>query len=486
MLAWEQTTDSSPECHPQKALGFDADFSPDHERDRLRALACTVFSQGFVGAKTAPELAFWKLLLPQLTRSIPSVKEAAAAFGASYEHQTLKRHCAVSKLTVARQIAVTVRKLQDDIVRLPFGPLPVLVACVLLACAETIQHRNSDALLHMRGAFAAMSIRESTTPGRDVLQDDDTSYIFQKLDLQVATYALGTGPVLPSLGLERTAVFENVSFTTHTADRALFQALHSCYGFTPRAAKYKYRPYSVDRESLVDEQGHHIANLTAWMSRYRRSCRNIDHRPSDPDQVHGLVLQAQCLSALIYVSNILDPYEAAYDKYAPRFQQIVRCVEDALDANSDEVKLPRFNPEMGVIQPLFFTAIKYRDSGWRARAIALMQKCGQEGPWCSYVETAAAEAVVRAEEGACLASLTKSSGEISRACGLVPSDILEKDRVAGCGIFDFLEGKDGSKKVVIQLGKCRDMESLLACSDPDAEDGEHWPLWHETCDLFLP
>ncbi len=475
---------------PGKGINLYAAGERDHEKDRLQALACTVLANGFVGTKTAPEAAFWRCLLPQLTWSIASVREAASAFGASYEHQVLRRQCRVSKLTVLKQISRTVRKLQEEIVRLPYGPLPVLVACILLASAETIQHRNTDALLHLRGAYAAMSAMQDLRSGCDVepgFQDDNTSYILRKLDLQVTTYAQGMAPELPLSNVNNPMCAANDAFTMNAADRLLFRTLHLCYSFTPQASLYKYKQHDPKRESLIAEQGGHIANLTTWMSWYQEGYQSLGKPVSDSDRLRGLVLQAHCLSALIYVSTKLDPYEMAYDKYAHRFQQIVQLVEETLGANKHDTYLPMFSPEMGVIQPLFFTAMKYREPRWRSKAISLLRTCGREGPWCSYVEAAVAEAVVRAEEGVHSTSLRTSTDIAGLSHDIAVQAIPEKDRIAGCSLLDIIEGANGSKKAVIQLARCKDMEYLLErSSDPSPpDDSAHWLMWHEEVDLVF-
>ncbi|OAL23437.1 hypothetical protein AYO22_06487 [Fonsecaea multimorphosa] len=368
----------SPDC---VSLSRPTQLGANPELDRLRLLACAVFSQGRPGARTEAETAFWTHLVPQLALSIPSVREAAAAFAASYEQQVLKRYCGAARFKALKQIMAAIAKIRQDVLRLPHGPLPVLVACILLACAETIQHRHTDALLHLRGAFSVMNSREwlaARSANSKALLEDDLSCLFGKLDLQVITYALANPPelqfpVAPGIDADVT------TFTPQQADRELFRTLHSCYSFATKASEYKYLPRADSRELLVLEQSRHIAELNRWLSRYRQYSK-MCHDISPLNDLHGLVLQAHCLSALIYVSNILDPFETGYDRYAPQFQQIVECVEQAMSAKAIEADMPTFNAEMGIIQPLFFTAVKYRDSAWRSKAISLLQKCGREGP----------------------------------------------------------------------------------------------------------
>ncbi|OAP62529.1 hypothetical protein AYL99_04734 [Fonsecaea erecta] len=456
------------------------------ELDRLHLLACAVFSQGLPGARTEAESAFWTHLVPQLALSIPSVREAAAAFGASYEHQMLQSNCGAAKLKALKQVTVAMGKIRQDVFLLPHGPLPVLVACILLACAETIQYCYNDALLHLRGAFSIMSSREwldaRSSTGKALLEDD-LSCLFGKLDLQVITYALGNTPELQVPVATPGVDADNTVFTPQRADRELFRTLHSCYSFATRAAHYKYLPRAASRELLVLEQNRHIAELTRWLSSYQQYLK-ASHDISAGNDLHGLLLQAHCLSAHIYMANILEPFEMGYDKYALQFQQLVECVEQAMSANPVEGEMPTFNAEMGVIQPLFFTAVKYRDSTWRWKAISLIRKCGREGPWSGHVESAAAEIVVRAEETAATNAANATSWGTSSAASrsvFLSQDIPEEARVAGHSLLDILEDSSGANWAEIEMSRCRDMHAMLLDEEPQPHVNKHWFLWREMC-----
>ncbi|KIV77669.1 hypothetical protein PV11_09453 [Exophiala sideris] len=464
-----------------RTISYSASLERNQDKSRWQALACTALAEGFVGMRTGPDVAFWTRLIPQLTHSMPCVKEAAAALGASYEHQMLRRRSSASKFSALKQITAAVKRLQDDVVLLPSGPVPVFVACVLLACAETLGHRNTDALLHLRGAFAAMSLGQVPAAKGLIPWNDETSYTFQKFDIQIASYSSGgTPPMWQSDNIEDLQDLKSRPVTIETAEKALIRYLHTCYRFTSQAAEYRYRVKATQRSCLMMEQDRHIANLTSWLSWYRRGCSS-SNLESESDRLKGHVFQAQCLSALIWVSTILNPYETAYDQYAVQFQEIVEHVEQALAVNKGPSSLPIFITGIGMIQPLWLTAINYRHSKWRSKAISLLRRCGREGPWCNYVEAASTEAFVRAEEGAYLASVRRRSQTAEMPFEISPEDLSEKDRMSGCSLLEVLESGDGSKKAVVQLTKCRDMETLLANANPD--DTSNWVIWYETCEL---
>jgi hypothetical protein len=131
------------------------------------------------------------------------------------------------------------------------------------------------------------------------------------------------------------------------------------------------------------------------------------------------MLRAQCLTAQVYASTILCPYETEYDRYASSFQQIVEIAEVVVDAKIESTI--KFRPGLGIIQPLLFTALKYRHSVWRRQAIALLLRADIEGPWQGKVEGAVAQRVMEVEEEA----FDLPGGDIT------PDILPERRRVCG-------------------------------------------------------
>jgi hypothetical protein len=57
-------------------------------------------------------------------------------------------------------------------------------------------------------------------------------------------------------------------------------------------------------------------------------------------------------------------------------------------------------PGPGILQTLFFTAIKYRHSAHRRRAVELLGRTGLEGPWDVKLLVAVASRAIEIEEEA--------------------------------------------------------------------------------------
>jgi hypothetical protein len=460
--------------------------SPASPLDRYVYLACTVLSQGPRRAKSESEIAFWSYAVPQMIHSIPAVQAAAAAFGASYDEHMLRSQAG---LATTRHYYQALRLVQNEVSVLRNGALPCVVACLLMAFTETLQQRSDRGYMHLQGALAVMATRGNSS-SMSPIDDDGLSTLFEKLNLHSATYAT-------SLDVPYAAGSNDSTLVSMSPDRALYRILHVCYRFISTALPYKYAHPTQIPSDLLIEQGRLRGNLQQWLS-----SNQLDPQQtiSDPKNEQLLVLRMQCYTALIYVSNALQPFESAYDDYALEFQEIIasaKAVLDIRDRGKATNSLPLFTPEMGIIQPLFFATLKYRNSFWRKRALSLLRKGGREGPWCGAIEAQILDVVIAAEEN----TLDKLSSNVDESQPSMPStDVPEHQRVHLCLVQDYLDRRYESitldkgagspaRFARVQLCKCRDMESMLSdeTRSPRKDfwaDERYWDTWHKN--VLLP
>ncbi|KAH7250928.1 hypothetical protein BKA59DRAFT_122921 [Fusarium tricinctum] len=450
------------------------------------ALACNVIVSSPRRARTDIEQNLWSHIVPQLAHSIPSVRAAVEAFGSSYNEYVLKVDTPCPGLETTRRYAQALKLVQYDLATLQYGPLPGIIACVFLACAEALQQRLNKSHLHLLGAFSLLlSVADSKALA--TIDIESVSFLFQKLDLHVATYGVCNPPHLPPLSAIKTD-----SIISLPPDRSLYKILHSCYHFTARAHQYKYTNRRLTPPELLIEQGRQIGTMKQWLS------LNTVSSPGNTESDESLlVLRTQCLAALIHASTILEPRETSYDFYGPDFEEIVTTAKALLmskcyQQDSRYDSLPSFIPEMGIIHPLYLTAKKYRNAYWRRKALQLIRKCGREGPWCAETESLVVEAVIEIEEG----SLDKASLGLSRnedATIDSPSNIPEKDRINCSWTVD--PGKeDGDCTAVTRkrytravMFQCMDIDGML--HDKEGQEPRSFPWvdskWWKTCFVSL-
>ncbi|RSL94301.1 hypothetical protein CEP52_012702 [Fusarium oligoseptatum] len=308
---------------------------PNHPWNRYSHLACTVFRQGPRRAKSELEVELWSRTIPQLIHSIPFVRAAAAAFGASYEQHTLRPSGTFSGLESIQQYCQALRLVQLEVSNLRHGTLACTIACLLMAFTEVLQQRSDKAYLHLRGASALMA-GQGNGGSAAVSQDEGMATLFEKLELHTATYVLTRSPDLPSL-------YPATPNSALSPDRELYRILHACYHSTSTARQYKYTHPALIPSNMLIEQGRHIGNLQQWLS-----CHQLDPaRPlADPQNEQLTILRAQCLAGVIYSANILQPYEMAYDKYDEEFKEIIKLAEALFDIQPETMNSPAYSKKV--------------------------------------------------------------------------------------------------------------------------------------------
>ena len=185
------------------------------------------------------------------------------------------------------------------------------------------------------------------------------------------------------------------------------------------------------------------------------------------------MLRAQCLVAIIYVSAISCPYETEYDRHATLFKQIIEAATVVIDTKDQNHV--QFRPDLGIIQPLLFTGVKYRHGAWRRRAIALLARAGEEGPLVGKVEAAVAKRTMQVEE---------ESFAVGNKEGLVPEDVPERKRLCAQILSnDYYEMNNTTHCGRLTMTRCVDVDFLVSGKE-SCEKGKHWNVWEEEIQFY--
>ena len=360
-------------------------------------------------------------LLPQLCYSIPAINSAAIALGAVHQLQTShKPHTPQDETFVHSQYQKALRTMQQEVATQPHGPVPLMLMCFMLGIMEILLQQERNALYHMRAAYQLLQERkqarnltganDSKSTDDEWWQEDDLEVVFRTLDLETCAYAPDNPPDLPVASIPPVLpVMTDLASSRVT----LVQLVHSCYAFTAQVYRYKYHPHSATPDVHI-QQGRLIAHLSSWLERFNLNIvatlsSNTTHSSQITNRSHALTLRVTALSTLIYLSCILSPYETTYDAHAPHFQRIIKDAEEIVSLRTltdDTVTTSfvtqgsnvRFSPGPGIINPLSITAIRYRHPEYRRKAVALLFRAGQEGPWFGRREASVAARVIAIEE----------------------------------------------------------------------------------------
>lgn len=481
----------------------------DLEQIQLSRLACAVLVTDPQRDANGLQSFLWSTYLPQCCYSIPLVSAAASALGACYASTQLKMQSPTQNSVALKHYHKAIRLLRQDLRHINYGPMPLLMACVLLTAVEALNRNLLGALMHLKGVYhvllpstssdSSRSLRDSPVPQIDSLHvgspfdqactaGEDLIDLFRNLDVQTVTYSeryyllsLAPGP----------AQCPSVTFSDlKNGCSILLDLVHSSYHFIASASEHKYR--RTGWSDMTIEQCRHISWLHSWLNCFDRMIRGEgsceESKLSDLELCRALVLKSRCLSTLIHVSTILDAYQTSYDKFAPQFADIIDCARKVLGMNSPtstrskyaDGVLPHFSLCPGIIQPLVLTARNYRHSRLRREALSLLRYAGIEGPWIGAMDAAVARRVIEVEEQAFRNSLAPSSA-VEQSSGeilILPSDIKEQDRICDYTILDETLCGGLVSEVKFSMTRCLGVDSIMA-GEKTADDPSCWSTWEE-------
>jgi len=406
----------------------------------MAQLTLTLFSNDpyQLYSKTSAEFSF--VLLPQLVATRSYVNAAAGTLGAAYDKYFLHQGHGHDHQLITRLYLNALRQVRDELQRPEPEVVPLLMTAMLLAAAESIQHKQKDAVRHLFGAFSIIGLENGicsnsrpTTPaepprrncivqGLNSIQD-----VFCTLDYHISMFAWGRKPRFPRLPVNDQMLYPTCMEHLAAGHHPLQQW---CVHFIAKALEPEWEEQIDFPETLRAQQVYLVAWLKRWLHAYALILDNPTSQPSHAQKSQFTTLKAQTLIMYIAVSNIKPPTQVTYDTYAPEFEEIIRCAEYVLNP-TDSIKqgapsrpLLSYSPVPGIVHPLYFTARKYRDSVSRRRAIYLLRHAGIEGPFQGDFEARIAARLVEIEECRKPFKPVLEPAEVLR-----PSDIPDRNRV---------------------------------------------------------
>jgi hypothetical protein len=163
-----------------------------------------------------------------------------------------------------------------------------------------------------------------------------------------------------------------------------------------------------------------------------------------------------------------------YDRFWGNFGAIVEDAEIVLQHHlSGGQGHFNFSLDLGVIQPLYFTAIKCRELQNRRKAVDLLSRSGREGPFDGKRLAVVAQRAVGLET-----NISRSIGDEGK--GGVSHVVPEKHRLHSAGFESTQFPGMSYVGVPASFSRCRDIEVLLEAESPDEyKEPKHWEIWDE-------
>ncbi|KAL8760984.1 MAG: hypothetical protein Q9184_002854 [Pyrenodesmia sp. 2 TL-2023] len=378
-------------------------------------------------------------LVLQTSHHHDAIKHAAIALGALGETMRINSSCArypgksvfyTRHDFACAQYYKAIKLLQDDIGRRDKDSINfALVSCFLFIVFEFLHGNDQSAVIHLRSGlnilrqqalptpYANSSVPVGSSQQLHPIQAE-ISRIFHILDTQATAWldvrtsnkprskVFIDGPMSNELVPESFISFDEAS-------QDLNDIISRIYSFRAFASKHDFAstreqvPASIyaHREALLDELDLHRSRLSNYLA-----CRKtFAQSPEDPHRITVLRINRKVTTLML--ATYLEPHESTfYAQSQSHFWQVVslaalilrpessatrqRVLENMQPCNAEldskDARTPRqrktFAFFAGLIQPLYFTAIKCPNQDTATKAVELLEmKPWREGSWDSAV-----------------------------------------------------------------------------------------------------
>ncbi|KAI9846320.1 MAG: hypothetical protein M1837_004173 [Sclerophora amabilis] len=378
----------------------------------------------------------WVQTLLQASHSESAVRHAVVALASLHEKiqsadmRTNTDHNIDKDGFALRSYNKSIRHLQKALSTCgPQSTEIALMACVMFICFEVILGNNATAASHLKSGLNILCLRHGDR--RLALshfhhRDNSFEQLFARLDIQASSFS---GELSPQIELCPERELSSIlripdSFSTLDQARDFFCSLMGwAYDYLrSTAGHFKYRPIDLIPSMVIAERNDLEDQLHQWATTFSKFIKDTGNEMQAKSLRGSILLKTLSKTMFIMMSTCLQADETAYDRQDALFAEITSLAESLVDVSETRGRKISFSTELGIIQPLYFTATKCRDPSTRRQAMALLSKSTcREGVWDGLAMGKIAEHVVAVEE----ADLeVRESG-----------DVPERNRVHGVAII---------------------------------------------------
>ncbi|RSL83399.1 hypothetical protein CEP51_004529 [Fusarium floridanum] len=406
----------------------------DWFRYRASVKLCGVFSSRF-----------WDTLVLQASMTVPAVLHALLALGSAHrlevmrscsQHETSSESCQQQERFTLEQYNKAIACLRPHFAKTDrdaSSTRMVLITCVIFVCLELLQGRYVEGQTHLENGLNLLSqlqadLQPAGTQGRIVLghpqESVSDSYLaeaFSRLYAQSSlfgrvpggccnsqSYAIAT-VIADSTIQAPPPLFNSMSQARQHLD-VLFNAIHCLTVQCPRERIVRQAP-----TELLDTQSRILTGLRLWQDAYKISRLNLTPQLNFRDALSYPLLNVYHTMAVVMATTCLPPPdESIFESFEESFVSVVSASEDLLREAIAAIATEKaegycsggfsFTADIGLIPPLYYTALKCRVPCLRRRAIGMLEAVThKESIWNGAVAAQIAREVVRIEEeGGCV------------------------------------------------------------------------------------
>lgn len=438
----------------------------DWFRHRASVKLCGVFSSRF-----------WDTLVLQASMTAPSVLHALLALGSAHRLEFM-RSCPQEEInseSCEQQERFTLEQYNKAIACLrphfantdrdASSTRMVLITCAIFVCLELLQGRYMEGQTHLENGLNLLSqlqadLQPAGTQGLIVLghpqESVNDSYLteaFSRLYAQSSLFGRVPGGCCKSKSYAIATVdstiqappplFGSMSQARQHLD-GLFNAIHCLTVRCPRECIVREAPIE-----LLDTQSRILTGLRLWQRAYKVSRLNLTSQLNVRDALSYRLLTVYHIKAVVMATTCLaPPDESIFDSFEESFASVVSACEHLLEDAIATIVADKaegycsggfsFTADIGLIPPLYYTALKCRVPSLRRRAIRMLETAThKESIWNGAVAARIAHEVVKIEEGVDLGDDHLPSDTVPvpyrvRQVSVDPSDRLAEKAILTC------------------------------------------------------
>lgn len=397
--------------------------------DFFRTKTATAFPSAF-------ESQFWDQFVLQASVSEPAVLHAATALGAAHMARytritgTQSKNCVLlfeaidlHDSVALKQYNTSISRLQVHLSRIDEESLDtVLVTCMLLICLELVRGEQAAAITHLSNGLKLLcqgqhtpvcggqSSKNAIEAPQARLPDYALTEAFSRLNIQSSMFGRSTQPLyflaqIPSPGL--LPIIPSSFGTAYEARRYLDRILNGTYCLMDHLRSTNAFALTCS-DSVIASHRSLWSAASSWKRAYDCSLDvlfdSANHRTA-----YGIHILRMYHTLIIIILSVALSHsrEMDFDAYTEEFCSIVTQATTLCGMTGYGVSKSNFNAigmrlslDMGIIAPLYYTALKCRVPWLRRQAVAVLAATPyKEGLWDSGTAAHVAGLIINLEEG---------------------------------------------------------------------------------------
>lgn len=360
----------------------------------------------------------WKLVLQAcekeraLSQSVIALGALYERYSASHSNSTVTNAVPIETSFPLRQYSRSLLELRDYLASKKELDINIILMCALVHISiEVVQNNHANALIHLENALKLLrdcfqkakpamceeTNKQSVLDHADV--DASLARTFVNLDLHASIYQGMRLPAMSELyrGVEIPGRFSSLDQAKSFLDALTGQLYLLIRGITE---EYKFRKLSdLPIEQILIAQKLE-ESFDTWDDRFEKYLNRSTSRFSRQEQTVINILIINHRICKIQAATCTKDAAVVFDRYDEEFDQVTTLAALVIhERKSDNPHIQQLSLDIGVIQPLYFTATKCREHWIRHRALSLLKSIKfQEGVWNAVIMAAVASIAINKEQ----------------------------------------------------------------------------------------